>query len=87
MPVIYCPINLFDADQKIYLVSDDGKQKEIAKTPLDYLDGTLVALCYEKQVYDIHLIGVRDFILDVVEDIQKTENLMFSQKRIKVEVN
>ena len=86
MQVIYCRINLFDADQTIYLIKD-GEEKEIAKAPLEYLDGTLAALCHDKQVFDVHLFGLQDFVTDIAKKISKTEDLMFSQNRIKVEVN
>lgn len=86
MPVIYCRINLFDMDQKIYLVNGEN-EKEIAKAPLDHLDGTLVALCHDKDVYNVHLFGLQDFVIDIAKAINKTEDLMFSQNRIQVEVN
>lgn len=86
MQVIYCRINLFDADQTIYLIKD-GEEKEIAKAPLEYLDGTLAALCHDRQVFDVHLFGLQDFVVDVAKKVNKTEDLMFSQSRIKVEVN
>lgn len=86
MQVIYCRINLFDADQTIYLI-EDGEEKEIAKAPLEYLDGTLAALCHDRQVFDVHLFGLQDFVVDVAKKVNKTEDLMFSQNRIKVEVN
>lgn len=86
MQVIYCKINLFDADQTIYLIKN-GEEKEIAKAPLEYLDGTLAALCHDKQVFDVHLFGIQDFVIDIATKISQTENLMFSQNKIKVEVN
>ena len=86
MQVIYCRINLFDADQTIYLIKD-GEEKEIAKAPLEYLEGTLAALCHDRQVFDVHLFGLQDFVVDVAKKVNKTEDLMFSQNRIKVEVN
>ena len=86
MQVIYCRINLFDTDQTIYLIKD-GEEKEIAKAPLEYLDGTLAALCHDKEVFDVHLFGLQDFVTDIATKISKTEGLMFSQNRIKVEVN
>ena len=86
MPIIYCRINLFDADQTIYLIEEEN-QKELAKTQLEYLDGTLAALCHEKEVYSVHLFGLDDFVIDIANKINKTEELMFSQNKIKVEVN
>lgn len=88
MQVIYCKINLFDADQIIYLIdTEKGQEKEIAKAPLEYLDSTLATLCHDKQVYNIHLFGLNDFVEDIAKQINKTENLLFSQNKIKVEVN
>ena len=86
MPVIYCSINLFDADQKVFII-ENGVEKEIAKAPLDYLDGALVSLCHDKDVYNIHLFGLESFVNDIATGISKTENAMFSQNKIKVEVN
>ena len=86
MQVVYCRINLFDVDQTIYLIKN-GEEKEIAKAPLEHLDSTLAALCHEKQVFNVHLFGLQDFVIDVAKNINKTEGLMFSQNKIKVEVN
>ena len=86
MPVIYCKINMFDAEQKIYIV-DDGQPQEVTSVDLKHLDGTIAALCYERNIYNVHLFGLRDFIIDVKKAINMTENLMFSQNRIEVEVN
>lgn len=86
MPVIYCNISLFDTDQIIYLVEDEGSQKEIAKVPLDHLENTLSALCYSKNIYTIYLSGLSSFVKNVPQKIYAAERKMYTQNKIKVEV-
>lgn len=86
MPLIYCTINLFDADQVIYMIQNN-QEKEIAKVPLDFLDKSLAGLCYSKNIYNIHLFGIDAFVNEIAEKINKYEELKYSNNKIKVEVN
>lgn len=86
MSLIYCNINLFDSDQVIYMIQNN-EEKEIAKVPLDFLDKSLTGLCYNKNIFNIHLFGIDAFVNEIAEKINKYEELNYSNNKIKVEVN
>lgn len=86
MSLIYCNINLFAVDQVIY-AHDGTTEKEIAKTTLEHLNKVLPTLCYEKNIYNIHLYGLESFVQEIANGIMVYENLKYSDNKIKVEVN
>ena len=51
MPIILCNINLFDANQKIYVFKEE--QKEYSEVPMHLLDRALIMACYKENIYDI----------------------------------
>ena len=87
MPVIYCQIQLFVLSQEIYMIKPDGEKKLIAKAPLDYIANALASLCYEKEIFKIHLFGLNKIVEPIVEDIKTKENILFSESKIEIEVN
>lgn len=86
MSLIYCYINLFDADQEIYLLNCDDK-KLIAKTPLNNISKVLPGLCRDKDCYDVHLYGLDVVATEMANKISKEEMKHYSERKIKVEVN
>jgi len=87
MQVILCNINLFDADQKVWLVDESSGQKEIARVPLDHLYKVLPDLCRDKNVYNVHLFGFTDIVNEVTQNLAKEEVRLYNENKIKVEVN
>ena len=85
MPIILCNINLFDANQKIYVFKEE--QEEYSEVPMHFLDRALIMACYRENIYDIHLFGLDKVVNELKDNINKKENLLFSQNKIKVEVN
>ena len=86
MSLIYCYINLFDADQEIYLLNGDDK-KLIAKTPLNNISKVLPDLCRDKDCYDVHLYGLDVVAIEMANKISKEEMKHYSERKIKIEVN
>ena len=87
MPVILCKIQFGLYDQEIYQVDENNNPKLIAKAPLEVLDKTLVSLCFDKKVNEIYLYGIQDIAEQLANDIHKTEYSLFSEGKIKIEVN
>ena len=87
MSLIYCYINLFDADQEIYLINGSDDKKLIAKTPLNNISKVLPDLCRDKDCYDVHLYGLDVVATEMANKISKEEMKHYSERKIKVEVN
>ena len=84
---IVCSINLFDAEQSLYSVADGEEQKLIAKVPLDHMGKALPEICKEKDIYNVHLFGQKDFAQDIVDAVAKLESNEYSENKINIEVN
>ena len=85
MSVIFCPINLFDMYQIVYLIKNNN-QEILTRVALANADEVLTKICYNEEVYNIHLLGVDGIVINLADKIKKYENLKFSQDKIKVEV-
>ena len=87
MQVILCKIQFGVYDQEIYQADEYGHSKLIAKAPLEVLDKTLVSLCFDKKIDEIYLYGIQDIAAQLAQDINKVEYSLYSDNKIKVEVN
>lgn len=54
MPVIYCSINIFDYEQSIYMLDGDHSRL-LARAPASELGKVIPDICYEKDIYNVHL--------------------------------
>lgn len=88
MPVIYSEIQLFDGDQAIYKVDDNGRIHLLAKAPLESLAKVITEECYAKNIYRVKLFSTfPDMCHKVQAQISEDENTKFSANKITVEVN
>ena len=81
MSLIYCYINLFDADQEIYLLNGNDDKKLIAKTPLNNISKVLPGLCRDKDCYDVHLYGLDVVATEMANKISKEEMKHYSERK------
>jgi hypothetical protein len=88
MPVIYSEIQLFDGDQSVYKVDDNGRIHLIAKAPLESLAAVITDECYAKSIYRVKLFSTfSEMCQKVKAQISEKENTKFSENKITVEVN
>ncbi len=88
MPVIYSEIQLFDGDQSIYKVDDNGRIHLVAKAPLESLANVILEQCYAKSIYKVKLFSTfPDMCHKVKTQINEKENTKFNANKITVEVN
>jgi len=59
MPVVTCKLGLFDYDQSVYLVNDDGTSREIGRAPVESLPNLIAATCNEYNANEVILYGSR----------------------------
>lgn len=88
MQVIYCNINIFDYDQSVYLV-EGNKSRLLAKVPMDALGMAIPDICYDKNVYNVHIFcRVPGMAEQAAEAIYAREAEKYSViHKIDVEVN
>ena len=87
MQVIYCNINIFDYDQSIYLV-DENDSRLIAKIPFTNLGRSLIDICENKGVYNVHLFcNVKGMAEQAAEAITDQEIKQYGKAKIEVQVN
>lgn len=88
MPVIYSEIQLFDGDQSVYKVDDNGRIHLLAKAPLESLGHVITDECYAKNIYRVKLFSTfGEMCQKVRAQIGEIENTKFSGNKITVEVN
>jgi hypothetical protein len=82
MSIIYCNINLFDLNQKVY-INDNTNQ--IGQVPIESLDHFIVTMCAKHNIDNVILTGSNYYTLPVKNRIEK-EAISRYNKKIKVEV-
>lgn len=88
MPIIYCNIQPFVAEQSIYVINDSGQQVLAGKTPLEHLHQVIPEICYNKDCYTVKLIcSVEPIAQEMSQNIQKEEVKTYSANKIKIEVD
>ena len=91
MKKIVCNFNLFDMEQTIYIyIEENGVQRyePIGMCgKIENLGHMLVEICYDYEIYNMHLFGHSGFMDSVLNDIDKYSNSAYSNGLITVEVN
>ena len=81
MPVIICPIKLFELNQNIYINTEGNHLALIGNCLMENLPEALVSKCEEYECETIHLFTNDTFAQEISLRIQEL------RKNIKVEVN
>lgn len=61
MPIVTCKLGLFDYDQGVYVVEDDGTSREIGRAPFESLPRLIAATCSEYGADQVILYGSKYF--------------------------
>lgn len=83
-PVIYVYVNMFDKDAELIAFDENGKQTSLGFCPIEELPESIPAICYSKDVENVHLFGYEPYINGLVKEIK---NLTYSNKILNIEVN
>ena len=57
MSLIYCNINLFDYNQDIYMMTDEGKKELICQVTTNEVSDAIAAASANHNIYNIKLYG------------------------------
>lgn len=88
MQLIYCHFNMFDAQQVIFKVNENGEVKSIVTIDSTELSSVIPTVCQKEEIYDVHLFGNQDYLKNVaMEAIALNKNLYKENaKEINIEV-
>lgn len=87
MPVIYCQVNDFDKQVKVFRHEDSGVVYNLGTIDYNNLTNTVPVLCKENNIYNVHLFGTQQYLDYIAQEIKMNENLNYSQNKINIEVN
>ena len=85
MSVIACGVNIFDYDQTVYLMDNDGKMEILGKSTYDNLDHFITTMCNEHKVYRVQLKGLVQYTSQLKKRIE-AEGVARYGKRIEVKI-
>lgn len=84
---IICNIQMFDLHQKIYLLDENGEQKEIGTAvALNQLPEKIIELCSAYKIHNVHLFGMDAYAKATANQIQSYNQNSFNYF-INIEVN
>lgn len=83
---IICHFNLFDFHQTVRKVEND-KVADIGLVETNKVGKMIGEYCLANNINYIHFYGDNLYIKRVIEDIDKTTNNLYSEKKIEIEVN
>lgn len=88
MSVIYCSINEFDKNSNVYMRDEENEVISLGEVDNSELANQLLALCNQRKVYNVHLLGSDDF-LEGVAEMMVEQNITNYDKtnELKIEVN
>ena len=90
MSLIYCNINLFDYNQDIYMMTDEGKKELICQVTTNEVSSAIAAASANHNIYNIKLYGAEEeYVKNIAENIIITSSLDYSedQNPLRIEVN
>ena len=87
MKTIICNLNLF-AQYHTIGIHDGETMEVVAVVDNDHLAPTIVTACYDKGINNVHLFGIKEFLVPIAEEIISLNELNYSTtNEIIVEVN
>lgn len=84
--LIFCKINMFDAQQTVMKVGPDG-QAVIAQVDMENLGHTIATACETNGIYNVRLGGSKHYTEEIADDIRVTYSLMYHKNQeINIEI-
>ena len=86
MPIIICKLQMFSANQTVY-VYNDNYIMDMEMVGTGDLEKTISALCDKYGAEEVRLYGLESYLLPVAEQIQYHNAILYNKTNVKVEVN
>ena len=83
---IICNFNMFDLEQTVLIYTNDSTTP-IVKCTMEDLGETIVDICSNSNIKNVHLFGNNKYVETILRDIDLHSMSAYSKGLIKVEVN
>ena len=79
-------INMFARENKVFIVSANKDIMHVGAYTIEQLPEIISSLAYERDIYNVKIFGGAKYGQLLEYGIEKTENLKYNERKIKIEV-
>ena len=79
-------INMFARENKVFIVSANKDIMQVGAYTIEQLPEIISSLAYERDIYNVKIFGGTKYGQLLEQGIEKTENLKYNERKIKIEV-
>lgn len=79
-------INMFARENQVFIVSANKDIMQIGAYTIEQLPEIISSLAYERDIYNVKIFGGTKYGQLLEQGIEKTENLKYNERKIKIEV-
>ena len=79
-------INMFARENQVFIVSANKDIMQVGAYTIEQLPEIISSLAYERDIYNVKIFGGTKYGQLLEQGIEKTENLKYNERKIKVEV-
>lgn len=79
-------INMFARENQVFIVSANKDIMQVGAYTIEKLPEIISSLAYERDIYNVKIFGGTKYGQLLEQGIEKTENLKYNERKIKIEV-
>ena len=79
-------INMFARENQVFIVSTNKDIMQVGAYTIEQLPEIISSLAYERDIYNVKIFGGTKYGQLLESGIEKTENLKYNERKIKIEV-
>ena len=79
-------INMFARENQVFIVSANKDIMQVGAYTIEQLPEIISSLAYERDIYNVKIFGGTKYCQLLEQGIEKTENLKYNERKIKIEV-
>ena len=79
-------INMFARENQVFIVSANKDIMQVGAYTIEQLPEIISSLAYERDIYNVKIFGGTKYGKLLEQGIEKTENLKYNERKIKIEV-
>ena len=79
-------INMFARENQVFIVSANKDIMQVGAYTIEQLPEIISSLAYERDIYNVKIFGGTKYGQLLEYSIEKTENLKYNERKIKIEV-
>ena len=79
-------INMFARENQVFIVSANKDIMQVGAYTIEQLPKIISSLAYERDIYNVKIFGGTKYGQLLEQGIEKTENLKYNERKIKIEV-